>query len=54
MNSYYLTTILFLPAVGAIVIALISRKDDVLLKRVAAVFAGKGQDSSPDHGGHET
>jgi NADH-quinone oxidoreductase subunit M len=38
LNSYYLTTILFLPAVGAIVIALISKKDDALLKRVAAVF----------------
>jgi NADH-quinone oxidoreductase subunit M len=37
----YLTTILFLPAVGAIVIALMSRKsDEVLLKRVAAVFTG--------------
>jgi NADH-quinone oxidoreductase subunit M len=41
LNSYYLTTILFLPAVGAIIIALISRKnDDTLLKRVAAVFTG--------------
>jgi len=36
----YLTTILFLPAVGAIVIALISRKDETLIKRVAAIFTG--------------
>jgi len=36
----YLTTILFLPAVGAIIIALISRKDEALIKRVAAVFTG--------------
>jgi len=40
LNSYYLTAILFLPAVGAIVIALISKKDDTLIKRVAAVFTG--------------
>jgi NADH-quinone oxidoreductase subunit M len=36
----YLTTILFLPAVGAIIIALISKKDDALIKRVAAIFTG--------------
>jgi NADH-quinone oxidoreductase subunit M len=34
----YLTTILFLPAVGSIVIALISTKNDVLIKRLAAIF----------------
>jgi NADH-quinone oxidoreductase subunit M len=36
----YLTTILFLPAVGAIIIALISKKDDALIKRIAAIFTG--------------
>ncbi len=40
MDFNYLTTILFLPAVGAIVIALISKKDDGLIKRVAAIFTG--------------
>ncbi len=40
MEFNYLTTILFLPAVGAIIIALISRKDEALIKRVAAVFTG--------------
>ncbi len=41
MDFNYLTTILFLPAVGAIIIALISRKgDEALIKRVAAVFTG--------------
>ncbi len=38
MDYNFLTTILFLPAVGSIVIALISKKDDRLIKRVAAVF----------------
>ena len=38
MGFNYLTTILFLPAVGSIVIALISTKNDVLIKRLAAVF----------------
>jgi NADH-quinone oxidoreductase subunit M len=40
LDFNYLTTILFLPAVGAIVIALISKKDDGLIKRVAAIFTG--------------
>jgi NADH-quinone oxidoreductase subunit M len=40
MNFNFLTTILFLPAVGAIVIALISKQDETLIKRVAAVFTG--------------
>ncbi len=40
MEFNYLTIILFLPAVGAIIIALISRKDDALIKRVAAIFTG--------------
>jgi NADH-quinone oxidoreductase subunit M len=34
----FLTTILFLPAIGAIVIALMSTKDDRLIKRLAAIF----------------
>lgn len=38
MGFNYLTTILFLPAVGSIVIALISTKNDVLIKRLAAIF----------------
>jgi NADH-quinone oxidoreductase subunit M len=38
LNSYYLTAILFLPAVGAIVIALTRGGDEKLLKRIAAVF----------------
>jgi NADH-quinone oxidoreductase subunit M len=38
LDFNYLTTILFLPAVGAIVIALISGKNERLIKRVAAVF----------------
>ncbi len=38
MGFNYLTTILFLPAVGSIVIALTSTKNDVLIKRIAAVF----------------
>jgi NADH-quinone oxidoreductase subunit M len=38
LDFNFLTTILFLPAVGSIVIALISKKDDGLIKRVAAVF----------------
>ncbi len=40
MDFNYLTTILFLPAAGAIVIALIPKKDDGLIKRVAAIFTG--------------
>ncbi len=38
MDFNYLTTILFLPAAGAIIIALISKKDDGLIKRVAVIF----------------
>jgi NADH-quinone oxidoreductase subunit M len=38
LDFNFLTTILFLPALGSIVIALISKKDDVLIKRLAAVF----------------
>ena len=40
MDFNWLSVILFLPAVGAIVVALISKKDDGLIKRVAAIFAG--------------
>lgn len=38
MGFNYLTTILFLPAVGSIIIALIPGRNDVLIKRVAAFF----------------
>jgi NADH-quinone oxidoreductase subunit M len=38
LDFNFLTTILFLPLLGAIVIALISKKDDRLIKSVAAVF----------------
>jgi len=38
LDFNYLTTILFLPAVGAIIIALISSKNDVLIRRIAFVF----------------
>jgi len=34
----YLTTILFLPLVGAIIIAFISSEHDRIIKRVAAIF----------------
>jgi NADH-quinone oxidoreductase subunit M len=40
LDFNFLTTILFLPAVGSIVIALISKKDDRLIKGAAAVFTG--------------
>jgi NADH-quinone oxidoreductase subunit M len=40
LDFNFLTTILFLPAVGSIVIALISKQDDNLIKRLAAVFTG--------------
>jgi NADH-quinone oxidoreductase subunit M len=36
----YLTTILFLPAVGAIIIAFISSEHEGIIKRVAAIFTG--------------
>jgi len=36
----YLTTILFLPAVGAIIIAFISSENEGIIKRVAAIFTG--------------
>jgi NADH-quinone oxidoreductase subunit M len=36
----YLSTILFLPAVGAIIIAFISSEHDGIIKRVAAIFTG--------------
>ena len=38
MDFNYLTTILFLPAVGAIVIALLRGNNEKLIKRIAAVF----------------
>ena len=38
MDFNYLTTILFLPAVGAIIIAFISSEHEGIIKRVAAVF----------------
>ncbi|OGO30527.1 MAG: oxidoreductase [Chloroflexi bacterium RBG_16_56_11] len=38
MDFNWLSTILFFPAVGAIIIAFISGKNDVLIRRVAAVF----------------
>jgi NADH-quinone oxidoreductase subunit M len=38
LDFNFLTTILFLPLLGAIVIALISKKDDRLIKRLAAIF----------------
>ena len=40
MGFNWLSTILFLPLVGAIIVALISKKDDGLIKRVAAIFTG--------------
>jgi NADH-quinone oxidoreductase subunit M len=40
LDFNFLTTILFLPAVGSIIIALISKKDDGLIKGVAAIFTG--------------
>ncbi|HUT67679.1 MAG TPA: NADH-quinone oxidoreductase subunit M, partial [Dehalococcoidales bacterium] len=40
MDFNFLTTILFLPAVGAIIIAFISSKNDGIIKRVAAIFTG--------------
>jgi NADH-quinone oxidoreductase subunit M len=40
LDFNFLTTILFLPAAGSIVIALISKKDDRLIKGAAAVFTG--------------
>ena len=38
MGFNYLSTILFLPAAGAIVIALMKGKDEKLIKRLAVVF----------------
>ncbi|EFK97361.1 membrane protein, partial [sediment metagenome] len=38
MDFNFLTIILFLPLAGAIIIALISKENDRLVKRVAAVF----------------
>jgi NADH-quinone oxidoreductase subunit M len=38
LDFNFLTTILFLPVLGSIVIALISKKDDRLIKRLAAIF----------------
>jgi NADH-quinone oxidoreductase subunit M len=38
LDFNFLTTILFLPVIGAIVIALISKRDDWLIKRLAAIF----------------
>ncbi len=40
MGFNWLSTILFLPLVGAIIIAFVLKKDEVLIKRVAAVFTG--------------
>src|SRR3972149_232865 len=40
MDFNFLSTILFLPALGALIIAFISKKDDGLIKRVAAIFTG--------------
>jgi NADH-quinone oxidoreductase subunit M len=38
LDFNFLTTILFLPALGALVIAFISKKDDGIIKRVAVIF----------------
>src|SRR3972149_5037515 len=41
MDFNFLSTILFLPALGALIIAFISKKDDRLIKRVAAIFPAR-------------
>jgi NADH-quinone oxidoreductase subunit M len=40
LDYNYLSTILFLPAVGAIIIAFIPSRHDGIIKRVAAIFTG--------------